>query len=86
MEFAANLIEIFAISLAATAAVVLLARLSGSRPDWRRIFAIAIGLVVAQAIQLHWSLSTGKYAVTVGACMALCGLVSWYLGRAKGEA
>ena len=86
MEFAANLIEIFAISLAATAAVVLLARLSGSRPDWRRMFAIAIGLVVAQAIQLHWSLSTGKYAVIVGACVALCGLVSWYLGRAKGEA
>jgi len=86
MELATNLVEIFAISLAATSAVALLARLSGSRPDWRRMFAIVIGLVVAQAIQLHWSPSTAKYALTIGACVALCGLVTWYLGRAKGEA
>ena len=86
MEFVANVAEIFAIALAATVVVFALARLSGSKPDWRRMFAIAIGLVVAQSIQLRWSLYTAKYALTVGACVALCGLVSLYLGRAKDEA
>jgi hypothetical protein len=45
MEFVANLAEIFAIALAATGAVALLTRLSGSKPDRRRMFAIAIGLI-----------------------------------------
>ena len=75
MNFMANLTEIFAIALVAAVAVALLTRLSGSKPDWRRMFAIAIGLIVAQAIQLHWSLPTARYAVTVGACVALCPLV-----------
>jgi len=86
MEFVANLAEIFAIALAATLAVVLLTRLSGSKPDWRRMFAIAIGLIVAQAIQLQWSLSTALYALTVGACVALCVLISWVSARSKREA
>ena len=86
MSFVTNLVEIFAIALAATFVVALLTRLSGSRPDWRRMFAIAIGLVVAQAIQLHWSLSTALYAVTVGACVALCLLVSWLSVRSRRKA
>jgi len=86
MDFAANLAEIFAIAAAATIAVALLTRLSGSKPDWRRMFAIAIGLVVAQAIQLRWSFSTAIYALTIGACVVLCVVISWALGRAKSEA
>ena len=86
MEFAANLLEIVVISLAATSAVAFLARLSGSKPNWRRMFAIAIGLVVAQAIQLHWSLSTAIYALVVGVCTATCVLLSLFFGRAKSEA
>jgi hypothetical protein len=86
MKFAADIVEIFAIAVAATFAVALLARLSGSKPDWRRMFAIAIGLVVAQAIQLRWSLSMATYALVIGACVALCVLVSLVLGRATSEA
>lgn len=85
MEFAANLIEIFAIALAAAGAVALLTRLSGSKPNWHRLFAIAVGLVVAQAIQLRWSLSTAIYALIIGACVAVCTAVSWALGRSRGE-
>ena len=81
MEFATNLFEIAVISVAATIAVALLARLSGSKPNWRRMFAIAIGLVVAQAIQLHWSLSTAIYALVVGVCTAACVLLSLLFGR-----
>ena len=86
MKFAADLVEVFAIAVAVTFAVALLARLSGSRPDWRRMFAIAIGLVVAQAIQLRWSLSVATYALVIGACVALCVLITLLLGRAKSEA
>ena len=86
MEFVANLPEIFAIALVATVAVALLTRLSGSKPDKRRMFAIAIGLIVAQAIQLQWSLSTALYALTVGACVALCLLISRFSARSRREA
>ena len=86
MEFVANLAEIVAIALAATVAVALLARLLGSKPDKRRMFAIAIGLIVAQAIQLQWSLSTALYAVIVGACVALCVLISRFSARSRREA
>ena len=86
MEFVADVVEIFVIALAATFAVVLLTHLSGSKPDWRRMFAIAIGLIVAQVIQLRWSLSTALYAMTIGACVAVCVLVSWLSARSKREA
>jgi hypothetical protein len=86
MEFVANLAEIFAIALAATVAVALLTRLSGSKPDKRRMFAIAIGLIVAQAIQLQWSLSTALYALTVGTCVASCLLISRFSARSRREA
>lgn len=86
MRFTGDLVEIFLIALAATSAVAVLSRLSGSRPDKQRMFAIAIGLVVAQAIQLHWSLSTAICALIIGACVAVCVLVSFLFGRAKSEA
>jgi hypothetical protein len=87
MELVKTLAETFALSLAATFAVALLARLGGSKPNWRNMLAIAIGLTLAQAIQLRWSLSPVAYALTLGVSVALCVLIAQRIGfTAKSEA
>jgi hypothetical protein len=85
MELLITLAETFAVLLAATSAVALLARLGGSKPDWRRMGAIAVGLTAAQALQLQWPLSTSGHALVLGVCVASCVLLAQLIGRTKGR-
>ncbi len=75
------LLKTFAVSLAATLAVALLARLSGAKPHWGRMLAIAIGITVGQAIQVKWSLSATTYPLALGVTVAACVLIAGLAGR-----
>ena len=85
MDFIKTLAETFGIALAATSAVALIARLGGSRPDWLRMAAIAVGLTIAQAMQLQWPLSTLGHSLVLGTCVAACVLLAQAVRRGNGR-
>ncbi len=83
MTIAVTIAETFAVGLAATFVVALLARLGGSMPNWRNMLAIAIGMTIAKAIQLQWSVSGIAYSVALGASVGLCVLVAQSFGTSS---
>ena len=87
MEFLETIGTTFAIGLAATLAVALLARLGGAKPNWRMMLGIALGLTLAKTLQLWFSLTAMTYPLVLGACVAGCALLVQSLGNtARGKA
>ena len=81
MELVKAIGTTFALALAATLAVALLARLGGAKANWRMMFGIALGLTLAKALQLWLSLTVVTYPLVLGASVAGCALLAQSIAR-----